>query len=209
MKDGRASEGGGIFVGLDASVTVSDCVIGPNNVVTYAGGGIMNIHGQLTLIRSTVMENHGTGTLGGVGIYTSYGGITTLINSTVSGNVTNNFGGGPCHRWATINLIHSTVSGNLANQDFAFELEGGGGGIYIDGGYVNIQNSIVAGNTDLTGGGDPAIEYFHVSYNDVSGTFTSQDGNLIGDTTGSTGWSAADLYGDTAAPALPKLARWI
>ena len=95
IKDGRSDQGGGILIEDAAEVTVNDCVIGPNNIVTYAGGGIANMGGTLTLNRSTVVENHGTGTLGGAGIVTAWSESTsTLINSTVTGNVTNNYGGG-------------------------------------------------------------------------------------------------------------------
>jgi hypothetical protein len=158
------------------------------------------------LNRSTVKENHGTGSEGGAGIFTAYGGTTTLINSTVSGNVTNNYGGGILSAYGgTVSLIHSTVSGNTANENYLKEAWGGGGGIYIMGGNVNLQNSLVAGNTDLTGLVDPGNRYYHVAWPDVSGAFTSQGGNLIGDGTGSTGWISGDKVSTAVSPIDPKL----
>ena len=197
IKDGRTGEGGGIRNGNKSSLEMSDCVIGPNNVVTNAGGGIVNSYGILTLNRCTVVGNHGTGAIGGAGIFAANGGSITLINSTVTENVTNNYGGGILAWYGgTVNLVHSTVSGNLANQNYLTEAWGGGGGIYIDHGTVNIQNSIVAGNTDLT---NPATAA-HPKYPDVYGTFTSLGGNLVGDDTGSTGWGATDVVGNATEP---------
>ena len=199
IRDGRAGEGGGIIVGPNANVTLNDCIIGPNNVVTYAGGGIANEGGNLTLNRSTVVENHGTGSEGGAGIFSAYG-TTSLINSTITGNITNNFGGGIYAAYGgTVNLIHSTVSGNTANQNYLDEPWGGGGGIYIYDATINIQNSIVAYNVDLT---DPS---YHTPSDDVMGTFTSLGGNLIGDGTGSNGWVGSDLVGTETEPIEPSL----
>ena len=181
------------------SLTMNDCVIGPSNIVTVAGGGIANGGGTLILNRSTVSGNHGTGSLGGAGIVTYNRGTTTLINSTVSGNVTNNYGGGIFVAYeSTVNLIHSTVTNNTANEDYLTQAYGGVGGIHNDGGTVSIQNSLIAGNVDKTASG-------HAKWPDVHGAFSSLGGNLIGDGTGSTGWTVDDLVGTGVAPIDPKL----
>jgi hypothetical protein len=202
IKDGREEYGdgmgGGIKLENNITLDMEDCVIGPNNIVSYAGGGIANEGGVLTLNRCTVVDNHGTGTLGGGGIATiSKTGSTTLINSTVSGNVTNNYGGGILAAYGgTVNLIHSTVSGNIANENYLSEYWGGGGGIYNMEGTVTIHNSIVAGNTDMS---DPDTAS-HAKWPDVKGIFSSLGGNLIGDSTGSSGWLESDLVGTAEAP---------
>jgi hypothetical protein len=82
----------------------------------------------------------------------------------------------------------------------------GGGGIAIRGdGAVTIQNSIVAGNTAMT---YPTTAK-HTQWPDVSGTFTTGDisgtftslgGNLIGDSTGSTSWLEGELVGTAEEP---------
>ncbi len=205
IRDGRASEGGGVFIEPRNTLIMEDCVVGPNNIVTYAGGGIFNELGILTLNRCTVIENEGTGTLGGAGITTVGGAITTLINSTVSGNITNNYGGGLYVAYGgLVRLIHSTVSGNIANFNYLEKGEehGGGAGIYIDmDGEVELHNSIVAGNTDMS---DPTTAG-HEKWHDVHGEVTSLGGNLIGVDTGSSGWDVSDLVGNAADPVDPLL----
>jgi hypothetical protein len=209
IRDGRSSEGGGVMLQPLNTLTLNDCVIGPNNIVTYAGGGIFNNGGTLTLNGCTVTENEGTGSLGGAGVTTvgfGFDGTTTLINTTISGNITNNYGGGIYVAYdGVVNLIHSTISANISNENYLNpgEERGGGAGIYIDvEGVVNLQNSIVAGNEDWT---DPATA-LHEKWPDVYGNFTSLGGNIIGDTTGSTNtWGATDRVGTALDPIDPML----
>ncbi len=204
IRDGRASDGGGIKVNNGNTLYMEECVIGPNNIVTYAGGGIVNCGGDVTLNRCTVTENEGTGSLGGAGVTTANKGTTTLINSTVSGNITNNFGGGVYVYDSQVRLIHTTVSGNISNENYLDpgEARGGGAGIYMDYlGQVELQNSIVAGNNDMT---DPATAG-HAKWPDVYGVVTSLGGNLIGDPTGSAGWLSSDLVGTAEEPVDPLL----
>ena len=52
---------------------------------------------------------------------------------------------------------------------------------------------------------DPADEDYHPAWTDVSGTYTSLGGNLVGDGTGSTGWIASDLVGNSGTPIDPLL----
>ncbi len=108
------------------------------------------------------------------------GGFATvrLTNTTVSNN-TASCGGGIFNREGGVLLTNTTVSNNTATGD------GGGtaargGGIVNQIGTVRLTNTIVARNTATT---NP----------DAEGTFTSQGNNLIGDTTGATGFVNSDL----------------
>ena len=82
-------------------------------------------------------------------------------------------------------VTSSTISDNIAYEQ-------GGGGIFNLYGTVELENTIVAGNS----GPNP----------DVEGNFISNGYNLIGDGTGSTGFTApGDQVGTSANPIDPKL----
>jgi hypothetical protein len=86
----------------------------------------------MTLIDSTVSDNHGAG------IY-NYGGVLDLMGTTVSGNSS-----GIVNLQGTANVVNSTVSGNTSHD---------GGGISSVGGSTTLLNSTVSGNTATRGGG--------------------------------------------------------
>lgn len=96
-------------------------------------------HGTITGNRSLATSS-GNGFGGGI---SHFGGDLTLVNTTVSGNVAEQDGGGIASlaNGNSIVLIHSTVTGNSAL--------GSGGGIALGGDDLDftLQNSIVAGNT--------------------------------------------------------------
>ena len=98
--------------------------------------------------------------------------ISQDTDTTISGlTISDGVNGGIVNDRGTLKLISSTVSGNSG---------GSGGGIINQLGTVRLTNTIVARNTAAT---NP----------DTQGTFTSQGNNLIGDTTGATGFVGSDL----------------
>ena len=151
-----------------------------NNQYIDSGAGIANL-GTMQVIDSAIIEN--SARLEGGGIRTN--GHLILTNSTVSGNVANGvssqgLGGGI---YAQVNaashgrltLTNSTISNNQS--------KGEGGGVRQDNGEIAIiRNTIIAGNTSM-----------ETNEEDVSGIFTSQGNNLVGNTFGSSGWIAGDL----------------
>jgi hypothetical protein len=168
----QGSSGGGIYDGGGALNTIYDSTIAGNTA--GEGGGIWNGSANpVTIYNSTISGNTATGpNNGGGGIF----GRVTLVNSTVSGNIatpSGHGGGGISGQgfsgpFAT--LVNSTITGNSAGQ-------GQGGGILGD---VTTRNTIIAGNTAAT---SP----------DASGNIGSQGHNLIGNTSGATGFDGTDL----------------
>ncbi|HEY0320623.1 MAG TPA: Ig-like domain repeat protein, partial [Pyrinomonadaceae bacterium] len=115
------------------------------------GGGIYS-EGNLTITNSTLTNNHAVlglpGATGEGGAIDSEGGLLTIINSTISGNSAETFGGGlnNCGN-STAVLTNVTITGNRADVDNL--PPGGGGGIAQVSSIPNsvtLVNTIVAGN---------------------------------------------------------------
>jgi len=205
------NEGGGVSGGDAAStMTIERCLISGN--FTGIGGGGVDASG-VSVIKNSQILNNSTNEWGG-GIYNS--GILYLINSDVSGNETlvgapsEDDGGGGIRNYAgSLYVINSTVSGNASRGQ-----SNTGGGIYClsqfeDRAQVYLVNSTIANNTSTGGGGgirlDPHCdaEFSNTivfgnnstgsANEDVAGTITSHGINLIGNSTGSSGWIASDL----------------
>ncbi len=157
----------------------------------------------------------------GAGIYTLNSTWHDLQNSTLSGNIATGgaagdvtsgsgnggdaWGGGMYARQGTLIMLHATVANNEANggtggASGGSDGAGTGGGLVFDGtssSTVDLQNTIVAGNMASTASPD---------VHEVSNAFSSSDYNLIGDGTGSTGFTGAnDQVGTGASPVDPLL----
>ncbi|MEQ8969201.1 MAG: choice-of-anchor Q domain-containing protein [Coleofasciculus sp. C1-SOL-03] len=128
----------------------------------------------------------------------------TIINSTISGNTAEtgggiyNFGNSANGNFVSmVEVNNSTISGNSAREE--------GGGIYNNGGGVNVSSSTISENNAISGGGilnniyatnsvyavtinNTIISGNNGTNSDVEGNFISNGFNLIGDTTGSTGF---------------------
>ncbi|MDB9314602.1 DUF4347 domain-containing protein [Spirulina sp. CS-785/01] len=185
------SGGGGLHSGGD--ITVNNSLIRGNSVNTWGGG--INSHANVTANNSTIRNNQAA--LGGGGI-NSDGHITvnnstinnntaiqggglrstsamTVTNSTISGNHAYGYGGGIRSNNGSGTIRNSTIAFNIADADN--EGTGDGGGIYRFGttGTFNIENSIIAQNTDIGG-----------QANDLKGTFDSIQYSLFEDPNGAT-----------------------
>jgi CSLREA domain-containing protein len=151
-----------------------------NGRTAHSGGGIRN-EGTLTLSRVTVSGNETTASYGG-GIANAGTAIMSLTNVTVSGNRAEGDGGGIDQgNGGLLNLNNVTIAGNLADSNGD---DGGGGGILVappgplsPEGTVNLRNTIIAGNRDIS---PPGIGRAP----DCGGTLHSGGHNLIGSATG-------------------------
>lgn len=126
----------------------------------------------------------------GGGITNFSSGTTEVTNTTIGGNSASGSGGGIFNfNFATVSLVFSTLTLNQAAN---------GGGVFNDTrGTARVRNTIIAANLNSSGGVNP----------DVSGNFTSDGYNLIGDATGSSGFDATgDIVGTSTNPIDPRLA---
>lgn len=165
-----------IEVHSGAVVTISDTTIqnGENGESPFAGAGISNA-GTLSLLRSVVANNHGTGVYsgGGGGIFNA--GTLSLESSAVRDNTAAYRGGGICNLSGTVSLKNSTVSNNT-------ETYGGGGGIANLCGSVTVIGSVIRGNnTGANGGGinnEPWLGYSCSGGTTLAVIDSTVDGNL-------------------------------
>ncbi|MEZ5428755.1 MAG: carboxypeptidase-like regulatory domain-containing protein [Pyrinomonadaceae bacterium] len=185
------------FVSAGASVTVTDLTVSNGNGVGSSfsgfGGGIFNNGGSLMLTNVAVSNNQttGGGTNGG-GIYNNGAGATlTISGSTINNNTGVSGAGGILNLNGTMNITNTTVAGNTATS-------GSGGGI-ANVGTATLTSCTVAGNMapDIDGGGVVNFGTFNsgnsiyadntaMSNPDFSGTLTSNNYNLVEDTSGTT-----------------------
>jgi hypothetical protein len=182
--------GGGVMNNDVATLTVTNSLIARNEA--GGGGGLFN-SGTLTVTRSLIHENLQTEPLqyGGGGIGTS-GGSVSVINTTLSENRANHVGGGIDNYFSRLTLANTTIANNISTN-----VNGAGGLSSENNSSITIRNTILAGNTNASGGprdcqGNPII---------------SQGHNLIGvgDDCGFPAIST-DRVGSTGAPIDPLLA---
>jgi CSLREA domain-containing protein len=201
LMNNSAADGGGIASdgGGGAAVNISYSTITNNTANVARGGGIAVNSSALSISNSTVSFNTSDDSGGGL----------SIINTTASANVTNCTiwgntaaflpggsagGGGIFNQNNTSNatvLTNCTIGNNHASNGNHC------GGVYNALGPVTARNTIIAVN--MTNSGGPP---------DVEGAFTSQGFNLIGDGTGSTGFTNnvnGDKVGSSAAAIDPKL----
>lgn len=130
------------------------------------GSGAAIHAGSATVSNTTISGNSATNTGGGIFVAT---GTLVLNNCTFSGNISGNRGGAIFNNSNGVVLNHCTVVGNSSANT--------GGGI-LNGrsvskqGILVVNNTLIAGNTTGTTGPD------------IEGTYISEGGNFIGDTSG-------------------------
>ena len=161
ITNGRSfgEDGGGIFLGSRASLTLADCVVASNDTIGkylfYAdGGGIFADTGaRVTLERTTV-----TGNNGGVAYYSggNGGGIAaaganqlTIRSSTIADNLAHSGGGLSILAGGTATIEKSMFTENIGQAARG----GSAGGLHIVDSTVAISRSTVARNVSGYGGG--------------------------------------------------------
>jgi hypothetical protein len=198
--------GGGIYNDYIGSILIEYCTITNNSGVS--GGGIStggghsgdDVPGKLIIRNSTIRGNSAYDLPGGGGIWSDQG-VFTITNSTISGNSSSKWGGGLSIYESEAFLNNVTISNNTANSEDNGSADPAGGGIRAFGTTtVTLQNSILAGNFDLS------IATRHPDCSSVPGILISNGHNLIGKEDGCN-WVVAigDLTGTIAAPLDPQL----
>lgn len=175
-QDGSGILNQGAMVILNSSIE--------NNTGPVFGVGIEHTGNLLTVNNSRFSGNISTGAGTGGGAIDVFGSNTTITNSTFTNNAANGGGAVSVATNATITnctfnannavsfasglYIYSGAIVNVTNSTFA---RNNNGGIWNDGGTLNLRNTIVAGNTSTNG----------ITPNDINGTVSaSSPNNIIG-----------------------------
>lgn len=161
------ANGGGVMLTSTSTLTVSYCIISSNTAI-YGGGIYCDVNCIYT-IRNSLFYNNTLFFYGG-GLYLILNN-GSIYNSTFTEN-NSNYGGG-LYVSANVSILNATIAYNTASLY--------GGGIYQDSGTCTVGNCIVANNNTI-----------NLNFHDVFGDFNSLGYNLIGNTTGSTGFDSPD-----------------
>jgi hypothetical protein len=191
--DNSGSAGGGIL--NDGTITLTNCTVRDNvsrgGAVHYieckTGGGLKNLSGQMTLINSTVQNNHAEAK--GGGIHVACKGTLTLINSTISRNQTARSGGGVFLNGVG-QFTNSTISQNQARTGGGVAMEGSGeqGVVY---GQLNYTHTLITGNVatmEKYGVADCLIGDY--------GSIATNEGNWVGDNQCEAAYSGDPMLAD-------------
>ncbi len=168
---GISNAGSAIGRNAQASLTVI------NSNVSYNGGAGISMDATEGIADATIVSTMVSGNSAG-GVFSAAGGVigsagVTIINSTISGNLSGDRGGGVlAGGFTSLSIMNSTISGNSAGTS--------GGGIYGSAYFgVSIVNSTISGNSAGTGGGIYNVNYsIHVANSTISGNSAGSGGGI-------------------------------
>jgi hypothetical protein len=142
--------GGAIYIAA-VMCTITDSIIGNSinpNTAQGNGGGLHIMSGVICIIKNTEIKNNklvGNFPSGGGGVYND--GKLEIIDCTISGNTTVNYtgsAGGGIYNDGILAVSNSIISGNICT--------GGGGGLYISSGNLNLIRGSITGNSTGSSG---------------------------------------------------------
>jgi CSLREA domain-containing protein len=197
--------GGGIVIaespGGDPTTTVEDCAIEDSFAAAGAGIGILHPEGGITTIsRSLIRSNTASGGAGGIA---SIAASVSLLDSTVTGNISNAtscfgapaFCAGGVYDGQSMTVRRSTISGNQSVH--------GPGGLGATQGSTTIGNSTISGNTTSSPGGGIRVDdsaNLDLLFTTIKGNSSAlQGGGVQAGPTGSVTIAATIVAGNAAA----------
>lgn len=148
-----------IFVGGSGDLTLNSITVTGGGGVNE-GAGIYIDGGRLTTFNDAAISGNTAGQSGG-GIYNAGGTVDLTFGASVSDNTATGGGfvpgngGGISNISGTVRAFGVTISGNTAGVRFNSSNDKGGGifNAGIPGGIVDLDDTIIAGNTATSGGG--------------------------------------------------------
>ena len=178
---GTGGSGGGLL-STDGTVTVSNATFDANTSVR-AGGAVEQIDGEYVSTDVTYTNNITGGSPGNGGAFHTTApnsALSSFTGGVMSGNSASNEGGALWNNALSLMTVESVmIMGNTVTNAGTSDAIAGGGGIYNNGGEVEVTTSTIAGNSagtgTFSGGGGIA--------NDVGGIFTLTSSTVSGNST--------------------------
>ncbi len=160
-----AGSGGGIFNDVGGILIVNDSEIS-SNTANRAGGGIEDKSGLSVTLNNVNLDTNNAGVSpavaapgNGGGLHVTGSASTNITGGTTNNNVAANEGGGLWNGSGLMTVVDHTVDGNTTSGNDAMVAgAAGGGGIYNEGGTLDLSGSTmitnnVADGAQSTGGG--------------------------------------------------------
>lgn len=181
MATGASGSGGAIF-STDGVITINDCYL-DSNAANRAGGAIEIVDGTLTVNASTMIANNVNGTAGtanpgnggALHVTGNAGTMVTIDGSTIANNSAALEGGALWNQSGSTLVVQgrTTIDANIAA---GAGTDDGGGGIFNNGGVVNVSTATISNNSASgsagTGGG-----LFNYNNGKVTITHSTVSGN--------------------------------
>src|SRR5262249_40384500 len=187
------TEGGGVFAGLGASVTIDSCIVSGNHA--DHGAGVAAEDSTLTISRSTISDNTAIGAVyvpeGGGIFFSSTKHRKLLIEHSIINDNVASYGGGVDIAVEGPRLLTSdaTIQGQTISFNNAGIPQGSvpavaqGGGIFVGASKLKIANSTISNNTSSGPGGETAALGNHQGEVTLSNV-TIADNTAVGTTGG-------------------------
>ncbi len=190
---GDCGDGGGVWVGEDGNLTMTNASAVTNNSATCSGGGVYVKNGTLTVQGgSTIANNQANDDRGG--FYSA--GLATITDSEVSGNQAKGGEGGGGEGEGGVTATNSTFSNNTAT--------GEGGGFESEGPTTVTNTSFIQNQANDDGGGfnndGSSSDAINVVDSTFSGNITGDDGGGFDVNDGATANVSGSTFTGNAAP---------
>ena len=172
--------GGGSFIMTDGEGKVEENGKQDSNIKTKNGGGIFLDGGTMTINAGSIQNN--ATTLDGGGIYIIGGGGLTISEGQITANYSQRNGGGAyIGDGGSFMMTHKNglVSQNGKNNDTI--VTENGGGIFLNGGTMNIDAGSIQKNTSIYDGGGVYIMNGNISMTDgfIEGNISNRYGGGV------------------------------
>jgi CSLREA domain-containing protein len=188
------TDGGGAIIG-GGTLLISGCNFNNNHAKTHGGAIFLDESARPKTVQNTTISLN-TADLDGGGVYNRRSPVT-FYETTFSSNVAVRNGGAYYHTnpFASTNFFYSTITANTARD---------GGGLFNDGGEVNLNSTLVVGNNapgSGNGGGGGVrngVATLNVTNSTITGNTTAINGGGIANG-GTVNLANATISGNQAA----------